>query len=322
MARLKKILIGGSVALAVLVGGAVAFASLKKPDQRPAPDWKVEAKTDDIARGKYLANHVLGCFDCHSERDWTKYGGPIRGAKGVGSACWDGQYEMPGKLCFPNITPHQSAGIGAWSDGELARAIREGVDREGNALFPLMPYKGYRELSDGDTRALIAYLKSVPAADGAQPETEIDFPVSFFIKLVPKPLDGEVPEPKRDDPVAYGRYLTTVAGCKSCHTPVDDKRKPIEGKEFAGGQTFTGPWGTITTPNITAHETGIGSHTKESFVALFKSYQKPEMQRTVEPSANTVMPWLGYAGMSESDLGAIYAYLRTVPKQDNAVKPR
>jgi hypothetical protein len=113
-----------------------------------------------LERGDYLVNSVMGCFFCHSDRDWKAPWGrrPLRLAKVLGTVS-----RWAGKLFARNITPDRETGIGSWSDDAIARAIREGVDNEGKTLFPIMPYQNYRSLSDEDLASLVVYLKSIPA---------------------------------------------------------------------------------------------------------------------------------------------------------------
>jgi mono/diheme cytochrome c family protein len=229
---------------------------------------------------------------------------------------------MPGKVCAPNITPDPETGIGGWSDGEILRAIREGVDREGNALF-MMPYLEYRSLSDEDAHSVVAYLRTLPPVKNRVPPTEIDFPISLFAKFGPQPLAGPVPEPAHQDKVAYGRYLTKIGVCQFCHSPIDNRHRTLPGQDFSGGHEFKGPWGLVRSSNLTPHETGLGQRDEKAFVAMFKAFAVPAAEVPKVPlDKNTVMGWLGRAHMTEEDLGAIYAYLKTVPAHDHAVEKR
>jgi len=308
--------------LAVIsIGAGVVFT--KQPAQRAPQELALDISPERVARGQYLASHVLGCLGCHSQRDWKRYGAPIVGNKGAGGDCYTEADGMPGTVCVPNITPHRDAGIGAWSPGELARAIREGVDRNGQAIFSFMPYPVYRHLGDDDLLALLAYLATLPADPSVAPASDVNFPVSFFIKLAPIPLTGPVTAPPANDRLAYGKYLTTIAGCRECHTPVDDRHAAIAGKDFAGGQDFRGPWGTVRSSNITPHATGIAALNRADFIKRFKGFRDVQKSAVpVDPKQNTVMPWLEYAGMTDDDLGAIYDYLRTVPPIESTVVTR
>jgi cytochrome c553 len=318
----KKILLSLLVLIVLAVAGLAVFVATFKPAQRPASTSKIEVTPELVARGDYLTHHVLGCFDCHTDRDWSRYGGPVDGPEGAGGPCMGEEYGVPGKVCFTNITPDKETGLGNWTDGEILRAIREGVDKNGRALFPMMPYaEAYYALSDDDADAVVAYLRSLPPVSNPVPATRIDFPVSFFIKQAPKPLAGPVSAADPSDTVAYGHYLATVAGCISCHTPVDSHQQPIPGMELAGGQVLKGPWGVVASANLTPDPTGLGGRTEESFLGLFRAWQDPGIQVATPAGQNTVMPWLVHSGTSDQDLQAIWAYLQTVkPIQHKVVK--
>ncbi len=312
----------GALALCLIFATVLVYMRTASPKSRPASAETVELSPARTARGEYLVRHVLACLGCHSKRDFNRYGAPIVGHPGAGGRCMNEKWGMPGRVCAPNLTPDKATGLGTWTDGEVMRAIREGVDRHGDALFPLMPYTAYRVMSDDDVRAVVAYLRTLKRRSAEVEPSHIDFPVSFFISRVPQPLDGPVSAPKRAENKRYGEYLATIAGCKGCHTPTDDKKRPLPGMEFAGGFAFESPFGTIRSPNITPHRTGLGSLSKEAFVKRFRAFQGEKARRAVSPSQNTPMPWLEYAGMDTLDLGAIYEYLRSVPPIDHAVEVR
>lgn len=306
------------LALLLLLGGCVFFG----PSYRAPSTETVTASPERLARGAYLAVHVAGCIQCHSPHQTDRFALPrIAGQDGGGDACFEESFGFPGQVCPPNISSHPTAGIGAWSDGELLRAMREGVDRNGDTLFPFMPYPDFREMSDEDARAIVAYIRTLPPIDRTGPRTDIDFPVSMFIRAVPEPLEALVPDPDRKDTVAYGEYLTTLAGCTHCHTQMK-RGKPLEGMLMAGGTEFKTSWVHVRAPNITRDNTGIGTMSRESFIARFKAFASPETAVKVRPEEQTIMPWLDYAGMTEEDLGAIFDYLRTLPAVVNEVEKR
>lgn len=325
---MKKVLLGlvGFVVVVCAVGAFVLFT--KKPAQRPPSAETIAATPELVARGRYLSENVLVCVHCHSDMKldrWGMSGDDAHVGAGSAALCWDEGAGVPGKICPKNITPDRETGLGAWSDGEILRAIREGVSRDGTALFPIMPYLNYRELSDGDAHAVVAYLRTLPAVSRPVPPRELKFPLSVIVNFMPKPLDSMVAEPIRTDPVAHGKYLATVAGCKQCHTPVDERtHQIIEAKAFWGGQEFKhGTIGPVRSANLTPHETGIGTRGKAQFVAMFRSFADPSLRELkVDPKANTVMPWGRYAGMTDADLSAIYDYLRTLPPAANPIERR
>jgi mono/diheme cytochrome c family protein len=316
----------GVAALAVVALAAIglSYLALRKPAQRPAMIEKVAATPEHVARGNYLAHHVTICFDCHSERT-TAYALPFKpGREGVGGLIWDKKIGFPGTLAAANLTPDRETGLGQWTDGEILRAMREGVDREGDALFPIMPYGHYRHLSDADAHSIVAYLRTLAPQRYEKPKKSLDVPLNFIEKFVPQPIEKPVPPPDPTNEIAYGKYLTTIGACGECHTPKDDKGNPIPGMELAGGFEMHTPEFRVITANITPHpSTYMGTATRDEFIARFRAFSgyTPETAPKAQKGRNTVMPWIAYSGMTDEDLGAIYAYLKTVPPIEHKVNP-
>jgi len=315
---LKKILIAVSVVLLMILL-AVGYIKNFLPDVGDPPYLTIEYTPERVARGEYLANHVTVCMDCHSQRDWTLYSGPMsKDGIGAGGEVFNREMGFPGIFYAPNITPFKTNMI---SDGELMRSIASGVDYKGRALFPLMAYHRYGQMDVEDLYSIIAYLrKNVKSVEKVVPEREIDFPVNILINTMPKRAAySKIPSQKNI--VKYGEYMANAAGCVDCHSQLD-KGTVVPGTEFGGGMAFKFPKGILRSPNITPdNETGIGSWTKEAFNARFKMYAVagyvPEKMIPGEP--NTPMPWTMYAGMKTSDLEAIYAYLQSIKPIKNKV---
>lgn len=326
MKKLMRGLLLGIAALALAVGALVAYLSSKKPLQRPPEAGTFEATPARRARGEYLALHVVDCLLCHSEARFDRYGIPrVPGTEGKGGFVFGKDFGIPGTLPSRNITPDPETGLGRWTDGEILRAIREGVDRHGDALFPMMPYGAYREMSDEDARSLVVYLRSLKPIRNAVPKKKIDFPVNILVKGAPKPVAGPIvaPDAKKDE-VAYGRYLAVIGGCKGCHTPETRPGQPIPGREFAGGQVFRGPWGRNVSSNLTPHpDAYLGKATKAEFIGRFRSFASlgGDAAPVATKGRNTLMPWLALSGATDEDLGAIYEFLKTVPPVENRVNP-
>jgi mono/diheme cytochrome c family protein len=285
---------------------------------RPVTDLKIEITAERQARGEYLAQNVLGCISCHTRRNWKLFGGPYAGPDGAGGLCMTAEMGTPGTVCSSNITSDVTSGIGGWTDDQILRAIREGVDNEGNALYASMPYRAYRYLSDEDAMAVVAYIRTLKPVDNPVPARDLDFPLGMFIGFGPTSLDGPVAAPSREDPVAYGAYLARVARCRDCHTPVTSGDSTIEYRIFAGGREFTDPSGKkVESSNLSSHEAGITRYTQESFRGRFAVYS--DVTETAQPlygEPNTFMPWFDFAGMTDEDLDALYAYLMTVEPMD------
>lgn len=318
--RLFLKIVGTVLVLAVLTVSAVlAYVAFALPNVGDAEDLQIEYTAERIERGRYLANTVTVCMDCHSARDWTKFSGPITpGTLGMGGDRFDQTVGMPGVFFARNITP---AGIARYTDGELFRVITSGVTKEGRAMFPLMPYPYYGKMDPEDIYSIIAYLRSLPPIENAVPESTADFPMNFILNTIPQP-PSFTKKPSPSDEIAYGGYLVNASGCVECHTQVD-KGRIIAGLEFAGGREFQFPDGSVVrSSNITPHaSTGIGSWTRENFLARFKQYaDSTYLERSVQPGEfNSIMPWTMYAQMTEQDLAAIYTYLKTVPAIDNSI---
>jgi len=303
------------VVVAVLAAAA-SWLSLKKPAQRPATAEKVDATPERLARGQYLVEHVTACLDCHSDHLLT-YSLPIKpGTEGVGGYIFDKKVGFPGVVAAQNITQDPTDGLGKWTDGEILRALREGVDRNGDALFPMMPYEHFRNMSDDDAKAVVAYLRTLKPLPNHVPEKKLDFPVNFIVKFIPKPLNGPVQTPDRKDTVAYGKYLTRIGGCYECHTPHDAHNALVASQAFTGGWQMAGPWGRNFTANLTPDpDNYMGHATNAEFIGRFHAFRGITAANAPQtpPGRNTVMPWIAFSGMTDEDLGAIYDYLKTLP---------
>jgi hypothetical protein len=312
----------GLVAAAVIAGSFVLYLVLRKPKMAPPSAVRVEITAARLERGKHIVENLSDCFGCHAERDFTRFALPvIRGTEGAGIGRMPLQ-GLPGDIEVPNITPDKETGIGAWTDGEIVRAIREGVDKDGRTLFPLMPYPAYRYMSDEDVYSVVAYLRSLAPIRKSHPRSRVTFPVNLFIKSVPAPV-GHVPGPNRSDKLAYGKYLVTIADCLECHTQ-EVKGRLVAGKEFAGGRLFETPGGaSVYTANLTPdNDTGIGVWTEERFIQKIRSYLPYAEGESPKAGAEsfTIMPWLSFCHLSDQELSAVYAYLRTLPPIYNSVE--
>jgi mono/diheme cytochrome c family protein len=280
---------------------------------------EVEITPERIERGEYLANHVMVCMDCHSVRDWSLYSGPITpGTFGAGGDEFTEEMGFPGDFYAPNITPYALA---SWTDAEIYRAITSGVDKDGNPLFPLMPYHSYGKADTEDIYSVIAYVRSLKSVKNDVPESKPSFPMSLIMHIIPQEAQP-VKLPSKSNKVEYGKYLATVAACADCHTPFE-KGQPVEGMQFAGGREFQMSFGTLRGPNITPDvATGIGSWTKDVFVNRFQAYDSIHKLEKVsgQNELNTLMPWNMYGSMESDDLEAIYTYLKSLDPIENQVE--
>ncbi len=291
--------------LAVGITATIGWRPFIGPRSRSLTNRVFERTPERWARGKYLAENEAACVDCHSPHDWTKHDSPIpEGMEGAGED-FSIMQGLPGHVVAPNLTPDTETGSGNWSDDALARAIREGIGHDGRALFPMMPYEAYRHLSDEDLASIIVFLRSLPPVRNPLPKTEIIFPVKYLIRSTPQPITAPVPAPDLSDQVKRGAYLVMIAGCKDCHTPMD-RGAPLPNMELAGGQIFNGPWGRVATANLTPDPSGIPYYDEALFLQVIRTgYVRARI-------INQIMPWRPYSGMTDDDLKAIFAYLKTV----------
>lgn len=322
MKTLAKVLGGLVLFIILFVSGVLIYVSKALPNVAPAPNLTVELTPERIERGEFLAKNVYACMDCHSDRDYSRFGLVSDEATlGKGGNLFGLEEGFPGDYYAKNLTPYH---LGDWTDGEVFRAITSGVSKDGPALFPIMPYTNYRRVDKEDIYDIIAYLRTLEPIEYDVPGSSSAFPMNFIINTIPSDPDF-VEKPDISDRVAYGKYLTIAGSCADCHTPIDDKGTPLLGMQYAGGMGFGIPTGgTVYSANITPHKTtGIGAWTEELFIARFKQFQdstKLINQTLVKPGTfQTEMPWRYYSKMSEEELGAIFAYLKTLEPVEHSM---
>ena len=255
------------------------------------------------ARGQYLYDGVMACDYCHAPYD-TKTRGwpPLPGKAGSGL-----QYSTSSnpRTVAPNITADRETGAGTWTDDMLARAIREGIRHDGRVLDPHMPYEWYRAMSDEDLASLIVYIRSLSPVRNVLPRMEI--PEQFRNTVRPRALHEAVPMPDSSSPAKRGEYLVRLAHCSECHTPGPVYRLNRD-LEFGGGTTVDNEEGQkIACPNITPDPSGISYYDEAMFVAAIRTGTVGGARKL-----SAVMPWWFFRRMSDDDLKAIFAYLRTL----------
>lgn len=260
------------------------------------------AQSGDVARGRYLVEGIAGCGNCHTPN------GPNGKVAAMALAGGLVEDNKAFRAVASNITPDRETGIGAWTDAELGRAIREGIGRDGRVMGPPMPFELYRAMSDADLAAIIAYLRTVPAVRNAPGKSE------YRIPLPPSygPAVEKVPGPSRADPVAYGAYLAGPLGhCMECHTPMGPR-----GRDWSrlgkGGQAFEGPWGVSVARNITSsREHGLGAWTDAEIERAIRTGVSRDGRKLYPP-----MGYGYYEKVSADDMKALIAFLRSIPPQD------
>ena len=250
-----------------------------------------------LERGSYLINSIAACGNCHTLQDQN---GPVPGMDLAGGLpISDGSFTA----ISANITPDEETGIGSWTDEELVVAIREGLRPDGSLIGPPMPFEVYHGLSDTDVDAMIAYLRSLEPVNNPVPRTEYPFPLP---PAYGPPIES-VPDVDRSDVVAYGEYLAGPMGhCTACHsTPGETGAPDVVGALGGGGLEFHGPWGVSVAPNITPN--GIGHYSDDELRTIITTGVRPDGSHVLPP-----MPVSYYANITDEDVDAIIAYLRTL----------
>ncbi len=265
------------------------------PRQRPLTDVRFEASAGRVDRGRYLTEHLLQCFLCHSDRDWAQPGAPpIPARKGAGAVLSE-QGER--RIVAPNITPDTETGAGTWTDDMLARAIREGIGHDGRGLYWGMWYQSFANLSDEDLASVVVYLRSIPPVRNALPATRLPADELAENAANPKPITAPVAGPPPGDRLARGRYLISLADCEGCHTSWYSSRMP---GLLAGGNLITRGARTAFSTNITRHASGTGYPT-DTFVMVMRTGKGG--------SLSPIMPWVVFGGLTDDDLAAIHEAL-------------
>jgi len=265
----------------------------------------------ELARGKYVFGATGGCA-CHTEKESRQIN--------AGGRRFDGAF---GTVYSSNITPDRDTGIGSWSDEQIITAIRLGRRPNGERLLPVHPYPTFNGMTEGDLRALVAYLKTLPPIKHPNRPKKISVPL-FESVFLPAWLAAfaarETPPPTAPTAgVARGEYLVRVVGhCGECHTPRTLTMATDNARFLAGAAD--GPEGEAV-PNITPDkETGLGAWSVEEIAWFIGTGNKPNgdvagglMGEVIEGTT------AGYKDLRQADLTAIAQYLKTIPPIRNRI---
>ncbi|MDB5253640.1 MAG: hypothetical protein JWP27_2809 [Flaviaesturariibacter sp.] len=300
----------------VAAGGFAAFVALRGIPSYKAQklDLHVDATPTRLERGQKLASML--CASCHLDPNTGKLTGRQ-------------MEEAPqfGAIYSKNITAHKTAGIGSWSDGDLIYLLRTGLKPDGTYLPPYMAK--LVNISDEDLYSIVAFLRSghpwVQPDNTRQPDTKPSFLTKFLCNIgamKPFPFPTRpIPGPDTTNPVQWGKYIATAQlECFSCHSKdfsTNDYFTPEKSKGFfGGGNEMVGMDGhKLKTLNITMDaETGIGTWSEASFINAVKYGQVPNGQPALR------LPMMPYTNLTDAEVKAIYAYLKTVPPVKNKVE--
>ncbi len=259
-----------------------------------------------LARGRYIGEVVGACGACHHGFNATMQ--PIAGMELSGGRVFA---ERGFRAVASNITQDRETGIGAWTDAQIAAAIRDGHRPDGSLIGPPMPVESYRGLSDRDVAALVVWLRTVPAVRNTPDRSRYPTaPISHG------PAVATVPDPPANDLVARGRYIAVnLAHCMDCHSAQQGEGRTDPNGRGATGLVLEGPWGVVRARNISSHpEMGIGRWTDAQIVAAITTGVSADGRRLAPPMGARAPIW---ARMAPEDMTAVVAYLRSLPPQND-----
>lgn len=275
-----------------------------------SPDALFVATPQRMARGKYLVEGAAHCFDCHSERDAK--GNPVHGTEGGGRVFTPDESPVapPQFIVCPNISPDRETGAGTWTDAQFARAIREGIGHDGRILTTQMPYWNFRNLSDEDLASIVVFIRSIPAVRHALPKRSLaaEPVIDWRPEVQPAPLPATASAVER-----RGEYLVHIGNCTGCHTTADPQNHPVPGMQFGGGRVFVRPWGTVASANLTRDPSGLAYYDEAQFLRTIRT------GHVGARALSRTMPYPVFRNLTDEDLKAIFAYLRTLPPVQHRV---
>jgi mono/diheme cytochrome c family protein len=259
----------------------------------------VAARADAIVdRGAYLMNSIVACGNCHTPKGPD--GKPLADRELSGGAA----IEAPIFSAVPsNITPDPETGIGKWTDAQIIDAIRNGKRPDGSIIGPPMPIAFYRDMSDNDAKAIVAYLRQVKPVSNKSPKS------TYKVPLPPSygPPVTTVADVPHTDKVAYGGYMATALGhCMDCHTPLVEGRNDMA-RLGAGGNVFEAPGGGIVrSANLTPGlNDGLAKWTDQALKTSIKEGVRPDGSKLVR-----LMAFDYYKNISDADMDSLVAYIR------------
>jgi mono/diheme cytochrome c family protein len=263
------------------------------------------ARADEAAveRGAYIFT-AAGCGSCHT--DEKNHGAPLAGGRALLTPF--------GTFYGPNITPDREQGIGRWSLDVFKRALRHGVDDDGDFLYPVFPYTSFTGMTDQDIADLYAYLMAQPPSPQEDKPQDVKFPFGFrpllwfwrALFFTPVPL---APVPNQSAEWNRGRYLVeAVVHCEQCHTPRNFLGALDEREAFAGNPH--GP-DRQEAPNITPDlATGIGKWTIEDITTLLVSGMTPDFDSVGAGMGEVVADT---SKLTDADRHAIAVFIKSLP---------
>lgn len=257
-----------------------------------------------VERGKYLVDGIGGCGNCHTPR-----GGPAKGKFLAGGFKFGGG-PAPFESYSSNITPDAETGIGNWTDEQLIVSIREGKRPDGSVVGIPMPIEFYSHMSDNDAKAIVAYMRTVTPVKNKVKKSMYKMPLRAGHAV------SGVADVAPSNRLKYGEYLVKVGHCMECHSPQIRGRIDHVNQMGAGGRSFKGPWGESIAANITPDKaTGLGSWTDAQIKRAITEGVRHDGSKLRPP-----MCFDCYSKMTDSDVDAMIAFLRTIKPMKNKVR--
>ncbi|HEV8532100.1 MAG TPA: cytochrome c [Methylomirabilota bacterium] len=268
----------------------------------------------EVARGKYIFGAAGGC-GCHTEP---------KGQLNAGGKKFEGPF---GTVYATNITPDRQTGIGGWTDEQIITAIRLGRRPNGERILPVHPFMSFNGMAEGDLKAVVAFLRSVPPVNRKNTPKKITVPMfesvflpawlmTFAAKETPPPAAPQSGLPR-------GEYLVRAVGhCGECHTPRSAMTMAVDnGRFLAGNPKKTGPEGQLAS-NITPDKaTGIGDWTEEQIATYLETGNRPDGDVAGGLMGENIQGTVaGYKDLSKPDLQAIAKYLKAIPAVKNKIE--
>ena len=220
-----------------------------------------------------------------------------------------------GNFHVPNVSMDTEDGIGAWDFSSFANALQRGVSPNGEHYYPSFPYSSYARMTLGDVSDLYAFMKTLPAVKGNQPDHELPFPFNIrrslggwkFLFFTQEPIITLATDASAQ--VKRGQYLVEGPGhCGECHTPRNLLGGSKLGQWLAGGPN---PEGKGFIPNITSGQGGIDAWSQDQIASMLKDGFNPDFDSVGGSMADVVMNW---SHVSDEDRLAVAAYLKAIPK--------
>ena len=268
-----------------------------------------------IKQGEYLAR-AGDCVACHTAKDGKPFAGGL-------------PMETPiGLIYSTNITPDKS-GIGAYSFDDFDKAVRHGIAKNGDTLYPAMPYPSYARVTETDMQALYAYfMKGVKPVAQENKAIDIPWPLSMRWPLAmwrwtfaPAVADF-TPVTGQDPVVSRGAYLVEGLGhCGACHTPraLTMQEKALSAGDSSAFLSGSAPLEGWIAKNLRGdHKDGLGSWNEEQLVQFLKT-GRSDRSAVFGGMSDVIVHSMQY--MSEADLTAIARYLKSLPAVDAADMP-